>query len=57
MGGCLSVSVSSMFGTNCSEIKFRTVTSCMETGGVTVQNHASGLWTATSIKTIIECLM
>ena len=44
------------FGSNCWEM-FQTVTSGMQIGGVTVQNHASGLWTATSIKMIIECLI
>ena len=45
------------FGSNWSEIKFQTVTSVMQIGGGTVQNHVAWLWTATSIKTIIECLI
>ena len=51
---CFSVSVSIMFGSNYSEIKFQTVTSGMQIEGV--QNHVSWLWTATSIKMITECL-
>ena len=31
------------FGGNCSEIKFQTVTFGMQIGGVSVQNHVSGL--------------
>ena len=30
------------FGCNCSEIKFQAVTSGMQIGGVSVQNHVSG---------------
>ena len=39
------------------EIKFRTVTSGMQSGSVTDQNYISVLWTATSIKIIFECLI
>ena len=31
------------FGSNCSEIKFQTVTSGMQIGGLSVQNHVPGL--------------
>ena len=45
------------FGSNCLEIKFQMVISNMQIGGVFVQNHVSGLWIATPIKMIIECLI
>ena len=45
------------FGSNCLEIKFQTVTSGMQVGGASGQNHVLGLWIGTSIKIIIEGLI